>query len=375
MNKKIISIVLIFTMIASSISVVSATSKNNECKNISTELNVADLLNQVPTLGGVINNARETTNNFIYSADNTKISIPKEGSGYIKSTFDPEHGQIKMKLPDVVSTAEAKKTKNGTMVYNSKRGNTDVLVQMLEDEENDFVFSSVRTMVLIKDATAPKRYDFTFDLPKGARLITSEEYKQTYCQDNADWIGDSLIFVIDENGSIISTIDEAWAKDANSRDVETYYKINDNVLTQIVNFDASNDFPIIADPTNTGVKTKVETLAFSNTKANINKLVKARNDINNRQNSTLSTVISLINSVFGLFSVETGIMSMVISGVIGGNARFLEKCEDVYTTIEEGFLQKNYSDAEVYYKYRGTYQGKNKGYVYEIESVSSNRGK
>lgn len=127
-------------MIASSISIVSATSKNSECKNVSTELNVVNLLNQVPKLGGVINNTRETTNNFIYSADDTKIIIPKEGSGYIKSTFGPEHGQIKMKLPDVVSTAEAKKTKNGTMVYNSKSGNTDVLVQMLEDEENDFVF-------------------------------------------------------------------------------------------------------------------------------------------------------------------------------------------------------------------------------------------
>lgn len=373
MKKNLVSLILIFTMVVSSVSAAFASTVDNGNIETATMQSVADLLDQAPELGGVVNDALETSKDFIYEANDTEIVVPKTGEDFIETIFDAKQNRIGMKLPEEVSTAEAIKTTNGTMVYNSACENIDVLVQMLRDEENGFIFSSVRTMVLIKDATAPKQYDFTFELPEGASLITTDEYKQTYYPENNDWIGDDLVFIIDKDGNILSTIDEAWAKDANGEKIETFYKINGNVLTQVVNFDSTNAFPVIADPTNTGVKTKVETLSFTNTKTNINKLIQARREINERQNSTLTKVISLINSVFGLFNTVTGVMTMVISGVMGGNAAFLEKCEDTYTRIQEGFTQNEFSSAEIYFTYRGTYQGQNKGYVYQVQSVTNNR--
>jgi hypothetical protein len=65
---------------------------------------------------------------------------------------------------------------------------------------------------------------------------------------------------------------------------------------------------------------------------------------------------------------------MTISGVMNGNAAFLEKCEDTYSGILEKFQQNKISSAEIYFTYRGTYQGKNKGYVYSIQDVTNNCG-
>lgn len=365
--------ILIFTIFVSCTSVVFAF--DNDCEDlseISKQSNV-NLLNKVIHREGVINEIQETSDAYVYEIEDTKMTVPKIGGDDIETTFDSYSTLVSMKLPKEVALAKAQYTSNGTIMYNSESNNLDILVQMLEDKDNGLFFSSVRALIVIKDNTAPKRYDFSFSIPKGGRLITSEDYKKTYYANDNDWIGDNLIFLIDAQGEIVSTIDEAWALDAKNEKVDTYYEINGNTLTQIVNFDKTNTFPIIADPTNTGVKTKVETLAFKNTKENIEKLIKARNDINNRQNSSLKKVISLINSVFGLFNIRTGIMSMIISGVVGSNASFLEKCEDTYTGIQEGFTLNKYDSAEIYFTYRGTYQGQNKGYVYKIQGVTNNR--
>lgn len=373
MKKSIISMILIFTIFVSFTSTVFAVNNDYEYLGTMPKQNTVNLLNKVTTLGDVINEMQETSEAYVYELEDTKMTIPKIGGDDIETTFDSNNTLVSMKLPKEVSFSKAQYTSNGTIVYNSESKNIDILVQMLEDEDNGLIYSSVRALILIKDDTASKRYDFAFSLPKGGRLITSEDYKKIYYANDNDWIGDNLIFVIDNQGEIVSTIDEAWAVDAKNKKVDTYYEINGNVLTQIVKFDETNTFPIIADPTNTGVKTKVETLAFKNTRENIEKLIKARNDINNRQNSSLKKVISLINSVFGLFNIGTGIMSMIISGVMGSNASFLEKCEDTYSGIQEGFTLKTYNSAEIYFTYRGTYQGQNKGYVYKIQSVTNNR--
>ena len=48
--------------------------------------------------------------------------------------------------------------------------------------------------------------------------------------------------------TLLIVIDAAWAVDANGNDVDTYYVVNENILTQVVNFDEKTQFPVIADP-------------------------------------------------------------------------------------------------------------------------------
>lgn len=42
--------------------------------------------------------------------------------------------------------------------------------------------------------------------------------------------------------------EKPWAKDADGRDLDTHFAINDGALVQVVDFDESTAFPVVADP-------------------------------------------------------------------------------------------------------------------------------
>ncbi|WP_373768768.1 hypothetical protein [Weissella soli] len=46
----------------------------------------------------------------------------------------------------------------------------------------------------------------------------------------------------------VDMIKAAWAKDSKGQSVPTHYVINGNTITQVIDFDENNFFPIIADP-------------------------------------------------------------------------------------------------------------------------------
>ena len=91
----------------------------------------------------------------------------------------------------------------------------------------------VRSIVNIKDSSAPKEYKFELDIPAGHKLISSADYF-------GDVPGNELdteeVFIVDENNIIQSVFGKAWAVDANGVDVPTYYEVVDNTLIQTVNF-------------------------------------------------------------------------------------------------------------------------------------------
>lgn len=106
--------------------------------------------------------------------------------------------------------------------------------------------------------------------------MTAEEY---YGVENEE---KGWIYIVDKNNAyidtesgeeyldIIAVIEPAWAKDAKGKRVNTSYKVSGNVLTQTVNFDKDNSFPIVADPT-TSTKPenhKIETVYSDSFKLN-----------------------------------------------------------------------------------------------------------
>lgn len=370
MKRRLISVILMISMVIGTTNMAFALNDSNKNDKKFITDKSAYIISEMQGRQKLVDSVAETPSDFIYKSANTDFTAPKMGKDSIEATIGGEYC-IKMRLPGEVSKATGVKTRDGSILYNAESGNIDILVQILEDDINGIIFSSMRALLLIENVEAPKKYDFSFNLPDGCRLITSSKYAEMYYPEDHDWIGENLVFIVDRDGNILSTIDEPWAKDANGSDVETFYEVHGNTLTQMIRFTASNAFPIIADPTNTGAKTKIETLTFSNTTADKKKLIQARREVNERQNSTLNTVISLINSVFGLFNLYTGITSMIISGVMGGNNAFLEKCEDTYTEAhEELALHPQYKGGNINFNYRGTYQGKNKGYVYQVQDVA-----
>lgn len=315
---------------------------------------------------------KEYINNDTNFEINKKLFIPQTSDFGIK-TIDNFGKTVTMKLPKTLDNVQGMMLEDGTVVYSNITEETSVLVQGIKESNKYGETYGVRSLIKIDNAAAPHEYEFDFELPRGYSLIKSEDYIKLLRGKNVNadlgWIGENLIYIIDEENNIIYTIDEPWAKDAIGKDVNTYYRIENNKLIQVIEFDENTIFPVIADPTYVGTLYKTETLTIKNTKKDIEKLAAMRQDINRRQNSHLSTIISHINSIFGLFNTSTGILSLIISGVIDGNERFLEKCEDAYSDVIEALATKSYSRAWIYYNYVGTYQGQNKGYVYQIRDI------
>ena len=149
-----------------------------------------------------------------------------------------------MKLPIEASDDDGILTKNGTMIYGKEDDAVTIGVQPLKDETGNVSFEGVRTLITINESTASKEYTFAYDLPEGYSLITAKDY---YCDIidneavNENDYDTGEVYIVNKDNVIDTVIDAAWAVDANGNDVDTYYVVNENILTQVVNFDEKND--------------------------------------------------------------------------------------------------------------------------------------
>ena len=158
---------------------------------------------------------------------------------------------IEMKLPIEASDDDGILTKNGTMIYGKEDDAVTIDVQPLKDETGNVSFEGVRTLITINESTASKEYTFAYDLPEGYSLITAKDYYRDIIDNEAVNENDydtGEVYIVNKDNVIDTVIDAAWAVDANGNDVDTYYVVNGNILTQVVNFDEKTTFPVIADP-------------------------------------------------------------------------------------------------------------------------------
>ena len=159
--------------------------------------------------------------------------------------------QLNENLSIAASDDDGILTKNGTMIYGKEDDAVTIGVQPLKDETGNVSFEGVRTLITINESTASKEYTFAYDLPEGYSLITAKDY---YCDIidneavNENDYDTGEVYIVNKDNVIDTVIDAAWAVDANGNDVDTYYVVNENILTQVVNFDEKTTFPVIADP-------------------------------------------------------------------------------------------------------------------------------
>lgn len=254
MKKRVLAGVLSITLVVTSNSVVFA-GESIDGEQIVAE-HQATVVEEIVGTEDVCTNIEETRKDFVVEGESLEIEIPKDGDENI--VMESEDGEeFSMGLPEEAEDAEAVVTDDGTIVYDTNE-DVSVAVQALSEEQDGMTFEGVRTMVTIEDASAPKEYAFAFDLPEGYRIV-----KDTDFSDELDEYDCGAVYVLNNQGESVNTIDPAWAMDANGNDVETYYKIEENVLIQVVEFDEDSAFPIVADPTSHPNKTKTGYLTKS----------------------------------------------------------------------------------------------------------------
>lgn len=124
-------------------------------------------------------------------------------------------------------------------------------------------------------------------------------------------------------------------------------------------------------------KTKQVEFIAGNDSNGIQKLKDARALVRKYQNDTAKDIFNMLLSIAGLFNIGIGITSSFFNGTVLSRSEFLLKCERVYTGAIELLLEHNDGSSSNYVPYVtvvqtfvGTYQGKNKGYVYKASNVS-----
>lgn len=270
--KKILSCMISISLIVSSCGAAFATETNHGLQTF--EQSQAEFVETLVGTKDVNDEVDIHGDDLAIEGEGLKLEVPKKGSDQI--SLEPFEGKgFSIGFPKDVESTNAVVSDKGTIIY-SEDDTVSIAVQAVQEEQDGLTIEGVRCMIVINDATAPKEYEFKYNLPKGYKLMTAEEYygKET---EEKGWI-----YIVDKNNTyidmesdeeyldIIAVIEPAWAKDADGKSVNTSYIVSDNVLTQVVCFDKNSSFPIVADPT-TSTKPqnyKIETVYSDSFKLN-----------------------------------------------------------------------------------------------------------
>ncbi|CAH0184357.1 hypothetical protein SRABI44_02482 [Microbacterium foliorum] len=134
---------------------------------------------------------------------------------------DDLHPDLSLVLPittGVVDTA----ARSGLPVY--EVGSSVDLVPAVKDD------GSVQIITVLKEASAPSRYDYGFSA--GLKLQLAE---------------DGFVLITDEADQYVGAVTPPWAVDATGAVVPTRFEVSGSTLTQIVEH-AGFIYPVVADP-------------------------------------------------------------------------------------------------------------------------------
>lgn len=233
--RKMCASVLVVSLLSGNVAPIKAESTKADVDNEQLVLNI--------TGTEEINSYISSDKDSVLVADGYEllIDVPQDASEPIYAT-DGLGEDMKMNLPIQANKMEPELTRNGTVMYSNAESDVSFNVEPLQViGNNEQTLEGLRTSIIIDNADCPKEYKFSFDLQEGEKFVTAKEiFGEEY--DTGE------IFIVDKENNIKYVFDPAWAKDANGKNINSYYKVNGNTLVQVVSFDEHTAFPVIADP-------------------------------------------------------------------------------------------------------------------------------
>lgn len=155
----------------------------------------------------------------------TLVDVPKDAKRGV--IFGAAEGtKLDIELPNANQAGEGSQVAPGVVAYDANNGSSNA-VQATED-------GSVRMMTVIDNPDAPTAYDYKITVPQGGSVQLSLS-------------GGAVI--LNSEGLLLSVVDAPWAKDANSKAVETWFSTDGQTLTQHVKHNIPGlAYPVTADP-------------------------------------------------------------------------------------------------------------------------------
>jgi hypothetical protein len=161
--------------------------------------------------------------------NNTIIDIPKNPDEAV--SLKTGNTEINISLPELDNPQAGEIVAKGVVAYASESDFSNTV-----QANND---GSVRMTTIIDNPNAPTEYEYKVGV-KGEFIL-----KEVVNED-----GEKGVIVFNKDQSkIISIISPPWAKDAEGKDVKTYFKIRNNKLIQVVEHKVAGiAYPVVADP-------------------------------------------------------------------------------------------------------------------------------
>lgn len=156
--------------------------------------------------------------------DGTTVSIPKDPEKPTTIT-SPDGTTVGIGLATGAKQASDAKVVGDTVVYEGVAKGVDAAAQAVE--------GGGRQLVTIANPETQHEFRFAMTVPAGGSLKED---------------GNGGIAILDGNGVQVSSVSPAWAKAADGVDVPSRYRIEGTTLVQVVDHDASFQYPITADP-------------------------------------------------------------------------------------------------------------------------------
>jgi hypothetical protein len=157
------------------------------------------------------------------TAQSTTVSVPNDPA---KGVQFATHGQqLTIGIPGAAQSGKATKTRKGAVVYAGSDATASAVIPTTD---------GVQFLTTIKNRKAPTTYDYPVTLPQGGKVQV---------------VSGGGAVVLDATGQPIAMVTAPWAKDANGKNVQTYFTTNGTTLTQHVGHRAAGvAYPVVADP-------------------------------------------------------------------------------------------------------------------------------
>lgn len=184
--------------------------------NTVTATEVASALENVGAQSGLVLDA----------AQSAVVGIPTDPRQHVQITL-PDGRKLSVGLPNAVHGRKGVTTRRGAIAYGGSNGSANAAVRAAD---------SVQLLTIIKSRKATTAYEYPIGLPQGVRVkVTSENG------------GGAVIY--DAAGKLVAIAPPPWARDANNKEVPTWFTTDGKTLTQHIAHQGKGvQYPVVADP-------------------------------------------------------------------------------------------------------------------------------
>ncbi|MGD6740632.1 hypothetical protein ACOKM3_02175 [Streptomyces sp. BH106] len=215
-----------------------------------------DVAHIVETATGTSDVVSESTSDTdsvsVITSDTGTIDIPRSASDSVTMT-GPSGEKMGIDLP-VDDLDSSGKSESGTVAYATGDAPVATAVQATTDGD-------IRTLMTLKDKTAPNQFSFALDLPEGVELSVGDSGEILMTKDVTldDAEVDSVLSdgetadALDPDGDglvtlVVGEIEPPWAQDANGASLPTSYEVSGSTVTQTIETSDDTAYPVVADP-------------------------------------------------------------------------------------------------------------------------------